>query len=154
MRVLFLDFDGVMATDYHSIVMERDGLPDRDDFGVIFDPQCVENLSRIIASTGADIVVTSDWQEIMTYQDICRMWEFRHLPGSVIDSVSVISKRRGDNIDAWIESYGPLESYLIIDDLPICEFNNGQLDHLIQVDSYRGLHDSVIDKAISILLCR
>jgi hypothetical protein len=100
MKILFLDSDGVMATDYYSLIMEKNSLPDKDEFGVIFDPQCVECLSRIIAQSNADIVVTSSWQDLMSYQSIRRMWDFRHLPGFVTDIVPVISKRRGDNIDA------------------------------------------------------
>lgn len=151
MKIIFLDFDGVMATDYYSLIMEKNSLPERDEFGVFFDPQCVECLSQIIEQTSADIVVTSSWQDLMSYQDITRMWLSRKLPGYVTDLIPLVNKRRGDNIDAWIKECGPLESYLILDDLPIYEFNDHHLNHMIKVDSYRGLQDTMIEMAVAIL---
>ena len=41
MKVLFLDFDGTMVTDHHSLMMEKNSLPERDQYGVVFDPDCV-----------------------------------------------------------------------------------------------------------------
>jgi hypothetical protein len=29
MKIIFLDFDGVMATDYHSLIMGKNSLPEK-----------------------------------------------------------------------------------------------------------------------------
>ena len=47
MKVVFLDFDGVMDTAYYDFVLIRDRKPNRDTYGPIFDPNCVDYLRGI-----------------------------------------------------------------------------------------------------------
>lgn len=44
MKLIFLDFDGVMDTAYYGHVLGKEGRPGNDTFGVVFDPK-----GRIIA---------------------------------------------------------------------------------------------------------
>lgn len=67
MKIIFLDFDGVMDTAYHNTVLVSKGLQETDEYGVIFDPMCIKNLETIIKSTRADIIVTSSWKYLMSY---------------------------------------------------------------------------------------
>ena len=48
MKVIFLDFDGVMDTAYYDNYLNYMGLPEKDKYGVVFDPDCIANLRRII----------------------------------------------------------------------------------------------------------
>ena len=56
MKIIFLDFDGVMDTAYYDHVLAKEGKPGNDKYGTIFDPYlctepqtyCVQNLKRII----------------------------------------------------------------------------------------------------------
>ena len=62
MNIIFLDFDGVLDTASYDVYLVRKGMPECDEKGrPVFDPKRIENLKHIIAATGADIVVTSDW---------------------------------------------------------------------------------------------
>ena len=70
MKIIFLDFDGVMDTSYYDFVLAREGKPSSDAYGPIFDPKCVDYLRRIIDQTGASIVVSSTWKWLMNYKDI------------------------------------------------------------------------------------
>ena len=65
-EVIFLDFEGVMDTFYYDFVLAREGKPNRDVYGPIFDPKCVDYLRHIIDQTGASIVVLSTWKWLMT----------------------------------------------------------------------------------------
>lgn len=105
MKIIFLDFDGVMDTAYYDHVLSKEGLPGNDSFGTVFDPNCVRNLNEIIEKTGADIVVSSSWKSFMTYKDFLDMWEYRGLPGFVTDVTPTpsIRRNRGDEIDAWLD---------------------------------------------------
>ena len=69
MKIVFLDFDGVMDTAYYGHVLAKEGKLGSDEYGVVFDPNCVRNLKYIVERTGADIVITSSWKDLMTYQD-------------------------------------------------------------------------------------
>ena len=57
-KIIFLDFDGVMDTAYYDHVLNSKRLPNYDEYGAVFDPECVRNLKYIIEQTGADIVVS------------------------------------------------------------------------------------------------
>ena len=63
MKIIFLDFDGVMDTEYYDHILSEAGKPISDEYGLLFDPECVKNLKYIIDNTGADIVVSSTWKE-------------------------------------------------------------------------------------------
>lgn len=76
MKVIFLDFDGVMDTAYYDNYLNYMGLQEHDKYGVVFDPDCIANLKRIIDATGADIVVSSTWKDFMTYKEILEVWEY------------------------------------------------------------------------------
>lgn len=151
MKIIFLDFDGVMDTDHYDNYLNYMGLPEKDKFGIVFDPDCVRNLGRIIDATGADIVVTSTWKDFMTYKEILEMWEYRKLPGFVTDTAPTCSRHRGDEIDAWLEECRTECEYIIIDDMDESQFNEHQYERLFVVNPYDGLNDDVTDKIIAML---
>ena len=63
-KIIFLDFDGVLDSDYYSLVLFRKVESLDDKYGTRFDPYCVQNLKHIIEETDADIVVSSTWKMI------------------------------------------------------------------------------------------
>ena len=153
MKVIFLDFDGVMDTAYYGHVLGKESRPSDDKFGAVFDPSCVRNLKEIIDKTGAEIVVTSSWKSLMTYRDMLNMWEQRGLPGCVIDLTPSPSecRHRGDEIDAWLKECKDECQYIILDDIDESNFNEHQLSGLIIVNPYHGLDKKAAEKAIKIL---
>ncbi len=153
LKIIFLDFDGVMATAYYDLMMVKNGEPETDEFGVLFDPMCVQNLATIIEATGAKIVVSSDWKYLMSYEELLRMWETRNLPKEMIDATPCCSKHRGDQIDKWIEECPDEVQYVIIDDLSVEHFNEHQLAHLLVVNPFNGLDEAVATQAINMLNC-
>ena len=66
-----------MDTAYYDHVLAREGKPGNDEYGCVFDPNCIKNLKHIIDQTGADIVVSSSWKYLMSYQDFLNMWKDR-----------------------------------------------------------------------------
>lgn len=151
MKIIFLDFDGVMDTAHYDNYLNYMGLPEKDKFGIVFDPDCVRNLGRIIDATGADIVVTSTWKDFMTYKEILEMWEYRKLPGFVTDTTPTCSRHRGDEIDACLEECRTECEYIIIDDMDESQFNEHQYERLFVVNPYDGLNNDVTDKIIAML---
>ena len=153
MKIIFLDFDGVMDTAYYDHVLSKLRLSGNDTFGTVFDPNCVQNLKEIIDKTGADIVVSSSWKYFMTYKDFLDMWEFRGLPGFVTDVTPTpdIRRNRGDEIDAWLDECNVECQYVIIDDLDATNFNDHQLPRLLVVNPFNGLDESTAERAIQIL---
>ena len=150
MKVIFLDFDGVMDTAYYDNYLNYMGLPEKDKYGVVFAPDCIANLRRIIDETGADIVVSSTWKDFMTYKEILEMWEYRKLPGFVTDTTPTCSRKRGDEIDSWLEECNTECEYVIIDDMDETQFNEHQYDRLFVVNPYDGLNERTAEKVIQL----
>ena len=47
MKLIFLDFDGVMEAAYYGHVYGKEGcLSNSDAFGAVFDPNCVRNPNK------------------------------------------------------------------------------------------------------------
>jgi len=151
MKIIFLDFDGPLNTGKQWRLHNDLNQPTDDGFGTLFDPDCVEQLERIIAETGAKIVISSSWKRIMSYQDLLEMWEFRKLPGEVIDCTPDCSKFRGTEIDRWLKCLHEPCEYVIIDDLDESNFKQEQQTYLIQVDPFWGITRKIADRAITIL---
>ncbi len=153
MKIIFLDFDGVMDTAYYDHVLSKEGKPGSDKYGVVFDPNCIKNLKHIIDETGADIVVSSSWKYLMSYQDFLEMWEARSLPGFVTDVTPEPANRhkRGDEIDAWLEECHTECQYVIIDDLDAYNFNEHQIPRLLVVNPFFGIDKDIAERAIGIL---
>lgn len=139
LKIIFLDFDGVMDTAYYDHILSREGLETTDKYGILFDPDCVSNLRMIVEKTGADIVVSSTWKDFMSYQEILEMWKERNLPGFVTDVTPTVSRHRENEIDAWLEECRDTCRYAIIDDLDSSNFNLHQIEHLFIVNPYCGL---------------
>ncbi len=151
MKIIFLDFDGVMDTAYYDLYLASKGLKETDEYGILFDPKSVENLKRIIDTTKADIVVTSSWKYLMSYDKILEMWKARKLPGFVTDTTPNVSKHRGDEIDAWLDERMERCKYAILDDLDADNFNEHQLTHLITINPYTGIEEADAERAIRLL---
>lgn len=153
MKIIFLDFDGVMDTAYYDLVLSKEGLPESDSYGTVFDPDCVQYLKEIIDKTGADIVVTSSWKYFMDYKDFLEMWKNRDLPGFVTDvtPTPTVRRNRGDEIDAWLDECDVECQYVIIDDLDGDNFNEHQIPRLLVVNPFNGINEEIAKKAIALL---
>ena len=152
MKIIFLDFDGVMDTEYYDHILSEAVKPISDEYGLLFDPECVKNLKYIIDSTGADIVVSSTWKDFMSYQEILDMWKYRGLPGFVTDvTPSTENHKRGDEIDGWLKECHTECNYVIIDDLDVSNFNEHQIPRLLIVNPFNGLDEYTAKRAVMIL---
>lgn len=153
MKIIFLDFDGVMDTAYYDHILSKNGLPECDKFGVVFDPDCIKNLKYIIDNTGADIVVSSSWKDFMSYKEILEMWECRNLPGFVTDVTPFppYRRNRGDEIDAWLDECDVECQYVIIDYLDSYNFNEHQIPRLLIVNPFNGLDEETAKRAVALL---
>jgi hypothetical protein len=133
MKIIFLDFDGVLVThqSWHSRKWQHADA----------DLRAVEALNWLIAQTGAKIVVSSTWRrgtKLIELREVVNghfgvigdvidktpvlttIKQFEGLPGMI-----EVSAERGDEIDYWLRSdhlplqrrgREPIESYVILDD--------------------------------------
>ena len=162
-KYLFLDLDGVLNTEFYQDLLISKEEPWRDEHGPIFDPHAVEQLTRIIDATHADIVIASSWK-YLGFEAMQDMWTARHLPGRVIDiTPSVVSASRslddngldarqskGIEIDFWLfENAAQDARYVIIDDEYV--ILDPQLPHFILTNPFDGITDLLATRAIALL---
>lgn len=173
MRVIFLDFDGVINTDKGRDSRISRGLPTRDKYDELFDEEAVENLRMIMeAVPDAHLVIESTWKTSLGgLPELREMWKIREMPGRIYsvteDAINfpdllnldlsdmdafakVAGMGKGYGIKKWIENhYSPGFQYVIIDDVP--DFLPEQKLHLVCPNARVGLTSVDAIRAIEIL---
>lgn len=154
MKVIFLDFDGVLCNvESISAGYKAREVPEQDPYGAHAD--CVKALNRIIAETGAVIVVSSTWRKCRnpnsTMRETLSRWGVK---GDVVGCTPVLERgafsvQRGTEIQQWIETVRtPVTSFVILDD----DSDMGRLRHrLVQTRMPEGLTEADAERAIAIL---
>lgn len=170
MRIIFLDFDGVLNTKNYQAQLRAEGKPGWDDFGMLFDPEAVANLQRILdAVPDVRIVVESSWK-VNGLDELRLMWAERGLPGSLYDVtptffcevlltldlsdpdsiLKVEGLGKGKEIRAWLRRHAdPDCRYVILDDM--AEFDCELCEHRIQINSKMGITKTDAKAAIKLL---
>ncbi len=144
-RVLFLDVDGVLNNGVWAAQMYEQGVRTyRDD--ILYEPS-LEQLKRIIDSTGAKIVVSSAWRQVPTSYQHLLEWLTKY-GLEVYDKTPYVGRERGDDITAWFSRHPGKWQYVILDD--DCDMAQ-HMDHLIQTNFDAGLTERDADRCIEIL---
>ena len=136
-NIIFLDFDGVLNTEYYQGVLQFQGKQQRDEYGALFAPGAVRQLKRIIDFTAAEIIISSSWKSL-SLAKIQELWMKRNLPGRVIDVTPLYSGNKGDEIAVWlVENATPETRYVVIDDEEV--ILDSQRSFFIWTNPYEGL---------------
>ena len=166
-KIIFLDFDGVLNTEYYQELLQFQSKPWQDEHGAYFDPNAVKQLERIIDATDADIVVESSWK-YLGLDAMKELWKVRNLPGRIIDiTPSTTSDEyllnvdlddfsnkmhhcKGLEISSWLSEKGLSNTrYVIIDDEYVVL--ESQLSNFILTNPYEGITEEQANRAISML---
>lgn len=151
MKIIFLDFDGVLATDEYTDSLISLGLKTHDYFGTLFNPICVGYLSKIILATEAKIVVTSDWRNYLNPLMLRIMWLYRKMPGKIVGCTLRKGIHRGLQINKWLNAHKNVKSYVILDDMNETQFLKTQISNLVVTPHFSGLDNLSANRAIEIL---
>jgi hypothetical protein len=133
MKVIFLDIDGVIATN-KQFFMNSQKFRDKNDWAkelrvrYPFDKGCVKILNEILTETGAEIVLSSDWKMGGSLEDLDVIFKQNDVIKSPIDitpnewvSMSNTTKNRAYQIELYLMN-NKVDKYVVIDDLPVGEF--------------------------------
>lgn len=173
MKILFLDFDGVLNTARYQQALRDEGKSVADCFGPLFDPMAMDNLTNIINATGASVYLITSWT-LEGNAQMKALWSYRQMPGKLLPHISTqavipddadafleaddpaeaamrmsIGVGKGSDIAAYLERHKGKCSYVILDDT--ADFSSNQKKHLIQTDPTVGITKADADKAITIL---
>lgn len=167
MRVIFLDIDGVLnhpgtwsAWDRATMDLQRSlGL---EPLPIPVEAACMARLNRVVAATGAKIVISSSWRLHARWQDLGPALARRGLAGEVVGETPVppnfegwplriprpAQSGRGREIAAWLASHPEVEAFVILDDDPDTEPLTAHHVHTI---GFVGLTDEDAARAVAIL---
>jgi hypothetical protein len=150
MKILFLDFDGVLNSwryfkDAHTAGRTLQTPQDQ------IDPKAVRWLNEIFLKTGCHVVVSSTWRRLHRMPDLRGWLKQAGFTGAVIDRTpSINDVDRGVEIDAWLKAHVrlPVESFAILDDGSDMA---PHMDKLVLVDARKGLKPKHADAAVALL---
>jgi hypothetical protein len=159
MKIIFLDFDGVLNSSRSAAALGGYGSLYRANINGLskdtlkLDPISVILLRRIVETTGAKIVISSSWRigtKIEDFHDVFDVydWNTREI---IIDKTKVSGKIRGDEVELWLIDHIHLgiEKFAIIDDES--DFKPAQKPFLVQTQSSLGLSHISYNKCLEIL---
>ena len=170
MRVLFLDFDGVIVTPRAGIL---------DQFGWAFDPVCIAHLNRVCEWWDCQVVISSSWRrggdclaELVDAGFTGTIWPVDwHTPLHMnwAEAMEVRDRHRvalegehanshvyrGDEVQDWLDRHPEVTEYLILDDES--DFWPQHMNRLVRTSTYDGIlfdHVVQIGRTIGIELLR
>lgn len=149
MKVIFLDFDGVLNCDRY--------VRSCGHFGVVIDPARMELLKKIVDATDAEIVLSTSWREHWgpvpdecdeTGNEINRI--FGGYGISIVGKTPVDGDSREGEILSWLDSHPEVESFAVLDDM----FLDGKIlrGRFVRTSTIRGGLDEESVKAVTELL--
>ena len=156
MKYIFLDVDGVLNNE--------DTNESNPSGYVGVSMELVRNLSKIVKSTGAKIILTSDWKQGWSELLFCCDDDVSYLLDKLRKCGLRIHNRtydekledyfytdRGAGIRNFLDSCEDVEGYVIIDDHIFSDFDKEQKLHFVHTDSKKGLTEDDVKKAMEIL---
>lgn len=147
MKIIFLDFDGVM-------VPAKQSFEDYYYCGITPSKEAVTTLNRILKETEANIVVSSILRFGQDIEGLQKLMDEWGVDGKVIGKTPHLfpNVKRGDEIKDWIKTFeadeDTVDSMVILDDrTDMCEYVNC----LVNTNYYVGLQEKHGDEAINLL---
>lgn len=133
MKVIFLDFDGVLTTQRTCVAFDS-------GWWMTPDPVAIALINNLCKFSGAEIVVSSTWREVYGFATI-KLYlqshgishEFLHKDWA---TPSLKGSQRGEEIKLWLDNNPTVSAFLIIDD------NDDMLDeqkpYFVKTDPLNG----------------
>lgn len=150
MRVIFLDFDGVLNAD-------TDDVEEADELWTEawLDPTLVARLAQLVEATSAVVVISSSWRQRRTQAELAHFLALRGYAGGVLDVTPRLPRPeegerlvRAAEVRAWLDAQADIDSFVILDDDE--DFGPLSARH-VRIDSKVGLTSADVRAAMAIL---
>ncbi len=149
MKVIFLDFDGVLNSTKDDRVNNKTH--------VIINADKLAMLEKIVSKTDARIVLSTSWKthwsNIESQCDNIGLFinqTFRKYNLDIYDKTPVLKTGRENEIKTWLINNPKVDNYVILDDMIL--YDKAFENRYIKISDYfGGLNKSDVEKAIEIL---
>ncbi len=136
MKVIFLDHDGVICLQFGSRHKKQKRYC-RENGGVeeakmpvefrfdSFDQKAIAVLNEILAETGAEIVISSDWRFYCTLGEMQDLYSQRgiiKLP--IAYTTESEMSNRCEEIEHWLSDHPEVEKWVAVDDLDLSKLKS------------------------------
>lgn len=164
MKVIFLDFDGVLNSlqsfqfweskreqgDWEKGLQAHQGSL-KEYMAMEFCPICVHNVQKLVQRTpGVKIVISSSWRVGETVESLKKILSMsKPISDAVIDVTESFSNTRGDEIQKWLDEHPEVTEYVILDDDP--DMLDSQKDHFVKTAFMHGFQYGDLLWALRIL---
>lgn len=164
MKIIFLDIDGVLATNEEffrnqKTFRKKHYVAEHIKIPYPFNQGCVRVFNEILLKTNAEIVLSSDWRKHWALKDLDIIFRFNGVIKSPIDitdndpvSMSWLEKNRTNEIGKYLNEHRDIEKWVVIDDLNMSQFLKltNDDDKFFLTDGFEGIKKSGLkDKIIS-----
>lgn len=113
------------------------------------NPELIAVFKAMLPRTGAQVVISSSWKHNTFMLDLIRgsVFEFiDHTPYVPVEGISDSTRRRGVEIQAWLDAHPEVTRYAIIDDTGIM-FEH-QLPNFFKTEPSVGLTREIAERVI------
>ena len=150
MKVIFLDFDGVLNSQRYFKINGCEGLA--------LDPACMLRLQELVAATDARIVLSTSWREHWEKEtsecdgiglEINRLFQKYNL--HIYDKTPFSGIDREKDVEIWLDRNSGVTAFVVLDD----RFLDSAVirGHFVKTDGVlRGLDERAENETISILM--
>jgi len=146
-RVVFLDFDGVLNS--RAFLVRPEGSGDR------LDPAAVSRLDQLAKRSGAKVVVTSTWRLKYSLSELSLMLREHGFEGEIIGATPAlhlpgacdIEFVREQEIRSWLDEHPSVTDYVVLDDLFLEALAHVQ----VKTEFEEGLTEEHVEIALSVL---
>lgn len=163
MKVIFLDVDGVINSDFWLESHQKE-ISD----GTLIDKEKIELLAKIVHNTGSELVMHSGWRFWFDSEMQPIRKEAQNLIDLLLDSglsiysmtpdlttedirkTKMFSKVKAAEIFLWLKQNPNIDNWIVLDDIDL--HNNELAIRQIRTNAKIGLTEKNADKAIEMLL--
>jgi hypothetical protein len=151
MKIVFLDFDGVLNSHVFltESVRDREGEWDGNEHKML-DPKAVSRVNAVLERTGARVVISSSWRHGWPIERLKEILTAAGFVGEVIDYTPRYGKDRGHEIDEWLQDHDEgHDPFVILDD---DSDMSHMTKHLVKTAFAHGILDIHVEEAIERLM--
>jgi len=133
MKVIFLDFDGVIVTPPKVRSLNKG---------------CCDNLKQIIDETDSFIVISSCWRNLHPLDYLKRKLAEKGISRKRVIGITPRGNNRDEEVQQWLDN-NPVDAFVILDD-DVFDLQE-HIDKVIQTNFEVGLTGLLAEKAVAVL---